>query len=104
MPEYDVVAMDRNVYRGVAEVSVYVAADARGRGVGTALLAALIEESEDVGIWTLQAGVFPENAASISLHKSCGFREVGVRQKTGKLGDRWRDTILLERRSTTVGR
>jgi|SRR5215472_2274653 len=94
----------RNVYRGVAEVSVYVAADARGRGVGTALLAALIEESEDVGIWTLQAGVFPENAASISLHKSCGFREVGVRQKIGKLGDRWRDTILLERRSTTVGR
>lgn len=94
----------RNVYRGVAEVSVYVAAEARGRGVGTSLLKALIEESEAAGIWTLQAGIFPENAPSISLHKSCGFREVGVRQKIGKLGERWRDTILLERRSTTVGR
>ena len=93
-----------NVYRGVAEVSVYVAAEARGRRVGTALLAALIGESEAAGIWTLQAGIFPENAPSISLHKSCGFREVGVRQKIGKLGDVWRDTILLERRSSTIGR
>ncbi len=94
----------RNVYRGVAEVSVYVAAEARGRRVGTALLAALIGESETAGIWTLQAGIFPENAASISLHKSCGFRQVGIRQKIGKLGNLWRDTILFERRSTIVGR
>lgn len=94
----------RNVYRGVAEVSVYVTTEARGRRVGTALLAALIGESEAAGIWTLQTGIFPENKPSISLHKSCGFREVGVRQRVGKLGDRWRDTVLLERRSTTVGR
>lgn len=94
----------RNVYRGVAEVSVYVAAEARGRRVGTALLAALIGESETAGIWTLQAGIFPENAASISLHKSCGFRQVGIRQKIGRLGNAWRDTVLFERRSTIVGR
>jgi phosphinothricin acetyltransferase len=93
----------RRVYAGVAEVSVYVAAAARGRGVGKALLKALIEESEPHGIWMLQAGIFPENAASISLHKSCGFREVGVRHRIGKLGDTWRDVLLLERRSLRVG-
>lgn len=93
----------RQVYRGVAEVSVYVAAAARGRGVGKALLRALVGESERNGIWTLQAGIFPENTASISLHKSCGFREVGVRRRIGKLGDVWRDVLLLERRSTNVG-
>jgi len=93
----------RKVYRGVAEVSVYVAAAARGRGVGKALLQALVEESEAHGIWTLQAGIFPENAASIALHKSCGFREVGVRRKIGKLGDVWRDVLLLERRSARTG-
>jgi len=93
----------RQVYRGVAEVSVYVAAAARGRGVGKALLQALVEESEAHGIWTLQAGIFPENAASIALHKSCGFREVGVRRKIGKLGDVWRDVLLLERRSARTG-
>jgi phosphinothricin acetyltransferase len=93
----------RHVYRGVAEVSVYVAASARGRGVGRALLDALVEESEVNGIWTLQAGIFPENEASIALHKSCGFREVGVRRRIAKLGDTWRDVLLLERRSARVG-
>ena len=73
----------RHVYRGVAEVSVYVAASARGRGVGKALLEALISESEKNGIWTLQAGIFPENTASIALHKSCGFQEVGIRRRIG---------------------
>jgi L-amino acid N-acyltransferase YncA len=93
----------RAVYAGVAEVSVYVAATARGRGIGKALLQALIEESERHGIWTLQAGIFPENVASITLHKSCEFREVGVRRSIGKLGDTWRDVLLLERRSQVVG-
>lgn len=93
----------REVYRGVAEVSVYVATAARGRGVGRALLEPLIHESEKNGVWTLQAGIFPENSASIALHKSCGFREVGVRRRIGKLGDTWRDVLLLERRSSTVG-
>jgi L-amino acid N-acyltransferase YncA len=94
----------RRVYAGVAEVSVYVAAAARGRGVGKSLLKALIEESEVNGIWTLQAGIFPENAASIALHKSCGFRKVGIRRHIGKLGDTWRDVLLLERRSAAVGK
>ena len=93
----------RRVYAGVAEVSVYVAASARGSGVGKALLHELIEQSESCGIWTLQAGIFPENAASIALHKSCGFREVGVRSRIGKMGDRWRDVLLLERRSLRAG-
>jgi L-amino acid N-acyltransferase YncA len=94
----------RLVYAGVAEVSVYVAAAARGRGVGRALLRALVQESEVNGIWTLQAGIFPENAASIALHKCCGFREVGVRRRIGKLDDAWRDVLLMERRSSTVGK
>ncbi len=93
----------RHVYRGVAEVSVYVAATARGRGVGKALLTALVQESEANGVWTLQASIFPENAASIALHKSCGFREVGTRQKISQLNDVWRDVVLLERRSKIVG-
>ena len=93
----------RRVYAGVAEVSVYVAAAARGRGVGKALLRMLIEESERHQIWTLQAGIFPENAASIALHTSCGFREVGARRRIGKLRETWRDVLLLERRSTSVG-
>jgi L-amino acid N-acyltransferase YncA len=75
----------RQVYAGVVEVSVYVAVAARGCGVGKSLLKALVEESERHGIWTLQAGIFPENTASIALHKSCGFREVGFRQRIGKL-------------------
>jgi L-amino acid N-acyltransferase YncA len=93
----------RKVYAGVAEVSVYVSAAARGRGVGKALLEALVKESELIGIWTLQAGIFPENIASLALHKSCGFRQVGLRRRIGKLGDKWRDVMLLERRSETVG-
>ena len=93
----------RRVYAGVAEVSVYVAASARGRGVGKALLLALVQESEVNGIWTLQAGIFPENTASIALHQSCGFRKVGVRRRIGKLGDSWRDVLLLERRSAALG-
>jgi L-amino acid N-acyltransferase YncA len=93
----------RRVYAGVAEVSVYVAASARGRGVGKALLQVLVQESEANGIWTLQAGIFPENTASIALHESCGFQKVGVRQRIGRLHDTWRDVLLLERRSATVG-
>src|SRR5215471_14932424 len=90
-------------YGGVAEVSVYVAEEARGRGIGRALLEALIRESENAGIWTLQAGIFPENEASIAIHQKCGFRVVGVRERLGRLSDRWRDVLLLERRSTRVG-
>jgi len=94
----------RRVYSGVAEVSVYAAAEARGRGVGKALLETLVTESEANGVWTLQAGIFPENKPSLALHKECGFLEVGVRRKIGKLGDVWRDVLLLERRSANVGR
>ena len=93
----------RRVYAGVAEVSVYVAAAARGRGVGKSLLKLSCRSPKSIGIWTLQAGIFPENVASISLHKSCGFREIGLRRRIGKLGDTWRDVFLLERRSSTVG-
>lgn len=93
----------RAVYRGVAEVSVYVALNARGQGVGRILLEALIRESEENGFWTLQASVFPENLASVALHKSCGFREVGFRERIGQLNSNWRDTMLLERRSRIVG-
>ena len=94
---------ERCVYEGVAEVSVYVAASVRGRGVGKALLRALVEESESKGFWTLQAGIFPENAASIALHKRCGFREIGRRERLGQMGGVWRDIILMERRSDVVG-
>ena len=94
---------NRCVYAGVAEVSIYIDAASRGRGIGKALLQALITESEKNGLWTLQAGIFPENIPSIKLHEKCGFRQVGVREKIGKMGDRWRDTVLLERRSQTVG-
>lgn len=93
----------RAVYAGVAEVSVYVAPAHNGQGIGRALLETLVRESEQNGIWTLQASVFPENSASISLHKSCGFREVGRRERIGKLSGVWRDTVLLERRSRLVG-
>src|SRR6266498_3158983 len=93
----------RCVYAGVAEVSVYVAEHARGKGVGRILLAALIDASERCGIWTLQAGVFPENVASMELHKSLGFRELGRRERLGKMAGRWRDVTLLERRSVVVG-
>jgi len=93
----------RPVYRGVAEVSVYVAAAHRGRGVGRALLAELVRQSEAAGFWTLQAGVFSENAASLALHAACGFRQVGRRERIGQSGGAWRDTVLLERRSAVVG-
>jgi L-amino acid N-acyltransferase YncA len=89
----------RQVYAGVAEVSVYVAEEARGRGVGAALLSALVGESELQGIWTLQAGIFPENAASIRLHERFGFRVVGTREHIGCMGGRWRDVVLMERRA-----
>ena len=94
---------DRCVYGGVAEVSVYVGDDARGRGVGCALLEALVEKSEAAGIWTLQAGIFPENAASVAVHKKCGFRVVGIRERLGQLSGSWRDVMLLERRSPRIG-
>ncbi len=93
----------RAVYAGVAEVSVYVAASARGGGVGRALLEELVRLSEQDGIWTLQAGIFPENEASIALHRRSGFRIVGVRKRLGLLAGVWRDVVLLERRSDTVG-
>jgi L-amino acid N-acyltransferase YncA len=94
---------DRCVYGGVAEVSVYVDAAARGRGIGRRLLEALVEASEEAGIWTLQAGIFPENEASLAIHRSCGFRVVGRRERLGRLAGEWRDVILLERRSASVG-
>ena len=94
----------RRVYAGVAEVSVYVSANARGRGVGRLLLSALVESSERAGIWTLQAGIFPENLASVELHRNLGFRLVGVREKLGCMTGRWRDVALMERRSAVVGR
>jgi len=93
----------RHVYSGVAEVSVYVAVSARGIGAGRMLLIQLIEQAERHGVWTLQAGIFPENAPSITLHKSCGFREVGRRERLGKLNGVWRDVVLLERRSNIAG-
>jgi phosphinothricin acetyltransferase len=93
----------RCVYAGVAEVSVYVAASVRGKGVGRALLSALIGASERAGIWTLQAGIFPENTASLALHLACGFRTVGRRDRLGCMNGVWRDVLLLERRSTVVG-
>lgn len=91
---------DRCAYEGVAEVSVYVAAEARGRHVGSALLERLIESSETAGIWTIQAGIFPENVASVQLHLRCGFRVVGTRERLGRLHGRWRDVLLLERRAS----
>lgn len=94
----------RNVYSGVAWESVYVGAEARGRGVGHALLAALIPTSEAAGYWTLLAGVLAENAASLALHQAVGFRRIGVQHRLGqdKQG-RWRDVVTLERRSEVVG-
>lgn len=93
----------RPVYRGVAEHSIYVSGDARSRGVGAALLQALIESSEKAGLWTLQTAIFPENEASISLHTGAGFRVVGVRERLGEHRGRWRDVVLMERRSEKVG-
>lgn len=92
----------RCVYGGVAEVSVYVSSDFGGQKIGTQLLTHLIEQSEQNGIWTLQAGIFPENIASLKLHFKVGFREVGFREKIGKMNGIWRNTLLLEKRSTIV--
>ena len=92
----------RCVYAGVVEHSVYVATSARGRGVGRALLDALIASTEAAGIWTIESGVFPENEASIALHRAAGFRVVGTRERLGRHGDRWRDVVLLERRSPRI--
>ncbi|HEU5355413.1 MAG TPA: GNAT family N-acetyltransferase [Actinocrinis sp.] len=118
LPEHRLVALDetgtvigwaavapvsaRPAYRGVVEHSVYVHADARGRGVGAELLKALIASTEQAGIWTLQSGVFPENAASLALHQRCGFRVVGTRQKVGRHHGVWRDVVLIERRSPAI--
>jgi L-amino acid N-acyltransferase YncA len=93
---------DRCAYAGVAEDSIYVAPVAQGRGVGRALLAAVVASAERGGIWTIQTGIFPENQASVRLHEACGFRVVGVRERLGRLHGRWRDVLLLERRSPAI--
>jgi L-amino acid N-acyltransferase YncA len=97
-------ASRRPVYRGVGEVSIYVAPEHARRGVGGLLLRALIDASERAGFWTLKAGIFPENAASVALHERCGFRLVGVNERVGQMPDgRWRDVLQYERRSAAVG-
>ena len=93
----------RCVYAGVAEVSVYVTPQYSGHGVGKTLMNSLIESSEIDGLWTLQAGIFPENIGSVRLHESVGFRQIGRRERIGKMDGKWRDTLLLERRSEKVG-
>jgi phosphinothricin acetyltransferase len=93
----------RCVYSGVAELSVYVHRDFQRRGIGKRLLQALILESENQNLWTLQAGIFPENKASIKIHEQCGFRQIGYHEKIGKMKDVWRNTVLMERRSKIVG-
>jgi L-amino acid N-acyltransferase YncA len=93
---------ERCVYAGVAEESVYVAAEARGRGIGQALLEELIRRSEQAGIWTIQTGIFPENEASLRLHERVGFRVVGVRRRLGQRDGVWRDVVFLERRSGVI--
>jgi phosphinothricin acetyltransferase len=94
---------DRCVYGGVAEASVYVAMEAQGKGIGTRLLEELVRASEREGFWTLQAGIFPENESSVRIHEKCGFRTIGFRERLGRMGDVWRDVLLMERRSSTVG-
>ncbi len=93
----------RCVYAGVGEVSVYVSREETGKGIGKQLLAALVTASEKENFWTLQAGIFPENAASIAIHEANGFRLIGRREKIGKMNGRWRDTLLMERRSKETG-
>jgi L-amino acid N-acyltransferase YncA len=93
----------RKVYAGVVEESVYIAEKARGQGVGKALLNAVIAESDRAGIWTIQTAIFAEKTARIALHKSCGFREVGYRERIGQMNGVWRNTVMLERRSKVVG-
>jgi L-amino acid N-acyltransferase YncA len=93
----------RCVYAGVAEVSVYVDESQRGKGVGKNLLNQLIKDSETAGLWTLQAGIFPENISSIKLHEQCGFRVIGYRERIGSMKGVWRDNMILERRSNVIG-
>ncbi|NNK11680.1 MAG: N-acetyltransferase [Flavobacteriaceae bacterium] len=93
----------RCVYGGVGEVSVYVSKDHWGKKVGSKLLLALIESSEKEGFWTLQSGIFPENEASVKIHLQCGFRQIGHRERIGKLDGEWKDNLIFERRSNKVG-
>lgn len=93
----------RCVYGGIGEVSIYVGKDSRGKGAGRLLMNALIKESEAEGLWTIQSGIFPENKGSIELHKKVGFRFIGKRERVGKLDGEWKDNLLFERRSETVG-
>ncbi len=93
----------RQVYKGVAEISIYVAAMQRGKGIGKTLMLAAIKESEDNGIWTLQSGIFKENRSSIQLHLRCGFREIGYREKVGCIDGVWKDNVIMERRSNIIG-
>jgi phosphinothricin acetyltransferase len=97
-----VAASSRPVYEGVAEISLYVAERARGQGVGKALLGEFIQAADDAGVWTLQTSVFPENETSLKLLEGCGFRVVGLRERIGNHRGRWRDTVLLERRSEVI--
>ena len=96
-------ASNRCVYSGIAEVSVYVSSNSQGLGVGNSLLKALIKSSEEQGIWTLQAGIFPENKASIHIHSKNGFKVLGIREKLGQMNGIWRDIVFMERRSKVVG-
>ena len=94
---------NRDCFRGVAEVSIYLTAKAQGKGLGQILLKKLILSSEENRFWTLQSGIFPENEASIAVHHKLGFVTVGRREKIAKMNNKWRDIVLLEKRSTTVG-
>ncbi|HMB63473.1 MAG TPA: GNAT family N-acetyltransferase [Eudoraea sp.] len=94
---------DRCVYGGVAEVSIYVSTASRGMGIGKLLMEALIDQSEEQGLWTLQSGIFPENTGSIKLHEQVGFRRIGIRERVGKLDGVWKDNVIFERRSLNVG-
>jgi L-amino acid N-acyltransferase YncA len=93
----------RCVYSGVAELSIYIASAMRGKGVGKALMDAVVAESEAGGYWTLRSGIFPENKASLALHQKSGFRILGTQERIGKMDGRWRDVVLMERRSTVIG-
>ncbi|WP_067681287.1 GNAT family N-acetyltransferase [Nocardia miyunensis] len=93
---------DRRAYAGVVEHSVYVHPDARGRGVGLALMTTLLKSTDTAGIWTVQSGIFPENTASLALHRRAGFRVIGTRERIGRHHGRWRDVILIERRSPSI--